>query len=81
MDYFNYSETFLNKVFKESVGTTIIDYLNRYRVQKALELFRQGEGSIQNVADSCGIGDYKYFNVVFKKYMGISPKEYIKSIK
>lgn len=55
VEHFNYSETFLNKVFKESVGTTIIDYLNRYRVQKALELFRQGEGSIQNVADSCGI--------------------------
>lgn len=80
VDHFNYSETFLNKVFKEAIGTTIIDYLNRYRVQKALELMRSGETSIQNVADNCGIGDYKYFNVVFRKYMGISPKEYLKAV-
>ena len=34
VDYFNYSETFLNKVFKEAMGTTIIDYLNRYRCRR-----------------------------------------------
>lgn len=80
VDHLNYSETFLNKVFKEAVGTTFIEYLNRYRIQKALELIKGGETSIQNVAYSCGIGDSKYFNVVFKKYMGFSPKDYIKSI-
>ncbi len=80
VDCLNYSETFLNKIFKEAVGTTFIEYLNRYRIQKALELIKGGETSIQKVADACGIGDYKYFNVVFRKYMGFSPKEYIKSI-
>ncbi len=81
VDYLNYSETFLNKIFKEAVGTTFIEYLNRYRIQKALELIKGGETSIQNVADKCGIGDYKYFNVVFRKYMGLSTKEYIRTIK
>ena len=76
----NYSETFLIKIFKEAVGTTFIEYLNRYRIQKAVELINGGETSIKEVAYQCGIGDYKYFNVVFRKYMGCSPKEYKKYI-
>jgi two-component system response regulator YesN len=76
----NYSETFLNNRFKEAVGTTYIEYLNRYRIQKALELLREGECSIQDIAWKCGIGEYKYFGTVFKKYIGCSPKEYIKEI-
>ncbi len=81
VDHLNYSETFLNKRFKDAVGTTFIEYLNRYRIQKALEMINEGETSIQEVAYQCGINDYKYFNVVFRKYIGCSPKEYRKGTK
>jgi two-component system response regulator YesN len=76
----NYSETFLNNRFKEAVGTTYIEYLNRFRIQKALELLREGKSTIQDIAWKCGIGEYKYFGTVFKKYIGCSPKEYLKEI-
>lgn len=72
----NYSETFLNKKFKEIMGTTFILFLNRYRIQKSLECLQNGE-SVQNAACKCGIGDYKYFGVVFKKFIGCSPKKYL----
>jgi len=80
VDELNYSETFLNKRFKEAVGTTYIEYLNRYRIQKALEMLKEGKHTVQNIAWKCGIGEYKYFNTVFKKYIGCSPKEYLKKI-
>ena len=73
----NYSETFLNKRFKKQMGTTFIEYLNRFRIQKALELLKTGKISVRDVSWMCGIGDYKYFNMVFKKYMGCSPKEWM----
>lgn len=73
----NYSETFLNKKFKEIMGITFILFLNRYRIQKSLELLKHGE-SVQNAAWKCGIGDYKYFGVVFKKYIGCSPRKYLR---
>lgn len=74
----NYSETYLNKNFKEVVGTTFNEYLNRYRIQKSIELLISNtEMSIQEIAWSCGIDDYKYFGKVFKKYIGYSPKEYL----
>lgn len=76
----NYSETLLNKRFKEAAGITFIEYLNRYRIQKALLLLQSGDGTIQEVAWKCGIGDYKYFGTVFKKYIGCSPKEYLTEI-
>lgn len=80
VDKLNYSETSLNNRFKEAIGTTYIEYLNRYRIQKALELLREGNTSIQEVGWKCGIGEYKYFGTVFKKYIGCSPKEYMKRI-
>ena len=80
VDHLNYSEAFLNRKFKDAVGTTFNDYLNRYRIQKALEMIRQGDLPIQDIAWKSGIGDYKYFRVVFRKYLGCSPKEYMKEI-
>lgn len=76
----NYSESFLNRKFKDTMGTTFIDYLNRYRIQKAIELIKEGKLRMQEVAWGCGIGDYKYFKSVFSKYMGCSPKEYLAEI-
>lgn len=76
----NYSISFLNKRFKNQTGVTYIEYLNRYRIQKALELMKDGKMPLQEVSWQCGIGDYKYFNSVFRKYLGCSPKEYMKQI-
>ncbi len=75
----HYSESILNKRFKEATGHTINDYLNRYRIQKSIDLMRQ-KLSIQEVAELTGFNDLKYFSVVFKKYIGYSPKEFIKLI-
>ncbi len=78
----NYSETYLNRKFKETVGTTFNEYLNRYRIQKSIELLVNTKDlSIQEIAWKCGISDYKYFGSVFKKYIGCSPKEYLAKIR
>jgi two-component system, response regulator YesN len=81
VDHLHYSETFLSKRFKKATGTSFIDYLNRYRIQKALTLLQEGHDTVQEIAWKCGIGDYKYFGTVFKKYIGCSPKEYLAEIK
>lgn len=80
VDTFHYSETFLNRKFKDATGITFNEYLNRYRIQKALEFMKQEELSINDIAWKCGFGDYKYFGAVFRKYMGCSPKEYKNAI-
>jgi two-component system response regulator YesN len=75
-DNMYYSERYINQRFQKALGTTVIEYLNRYRIQKALSLLQEDELLISEIGWLCGIGDYKYFNHVFKKYVGCSPKEY-----
>ena len=45
-------------------------------VEKALELIREKACPLSEVGWEVGIGEYKYFNHVFKKYMGCSAREY-----
>jgi Response regulator containing CheY-like receiver domain and AraC-type DNA-binding domain len=71
-----YSDRYINQRFQKALGTTVIEYLNRYRIQKALSLLQESRLPISEIGGACGIGDYKYFSHVFKKYVGCSPKEY-----
>lgn len=77
----HYSERYINQRFQKAMGTTVIDYLNRYRIHKALILLQEHETPVSDIGWKCGIGDYKYFHYVFKKYMGCSPKDYQASIR
>lgn len=77
----HYSERYINQKFQKEMGTTVIEYLNRYRIQNALVLLREGEIPISEIGWQCGIGEYKYFNHVFKKYIGCSAKEYQSKVK
>ncbi len=72
----HYSERYINQKFRKILGTTVIEYLNRFRIQKALAMLKDKNTVIAEVGFLCGIGEYKYFNHVFKKYIGCSAKEY-----
>lgn len=65
--------TYLNNKFKDLTGYTFNDYLNRYRIQKAIEFMKMEKYKIYEVAEMVGFSDYKYFIKVFKKYTGYSP--------
>ena len=80
-EQFHYSERYINQKFQKELGTTVIDYLNRCRIQNALELIRKGKLPISQIGWECGIGEYKYFNHVFKKYIGCSVREYQNTLK
>lgn len=72
----HYSERTMNQKFQKAVGTTVIEYLNRYRIQKAIGLLKEREVQISDIGWKCGIGEYKYFSHVFHKYLGCSPREF-----
>lgn len=74
--YLNYSETLLNRKFKEQMKITCNEYLNRFRVQKTIEMIREGSRYIYDIAEHCGFSSYKYYNIVFKKYVGCSAKDF-----
>ena len=66
------------RLFKQILKTTPIQYLIKYRLQKAVEEFDSLEGrSIGDIAYSCGFSDAAYFNRCFKKEFGCTPTEYM----
>ncbi|MFM1651071.1 response regulator [Brevibacillus sp. B_LB10_24] len=76
-DHYQVSTVYLNAKFKEETNYTFNDFLNRYRIIKAVELLRKGDMLIYEVADYVGFQDYKYFSQVFKKYTGTSPTQFL----
>lgn len=76
MNELNYSETYLNKRFKKATGSTFNEYLNRFRIQKAVEILQDHEISPSEADTLCGFSTFKYFKNVFRKYMGCSPREF-----
>ncbi|WP_167630206.1 phosphoenolpyruvate hydrolase family protein [Listeria valentina] len=75
------SPSYLSTLFKEKVGYSFTEYLIRFRLNKAVEWMQQEpKRSLKEIALGINYQDYAQFNKVFKRYMGISPKEYRKQI-
>lgn len=75
------SPSYLSRKFREATSQTFLDVLNKYRVQKAVELLNTGKYRICEVAEITGFSEYKYFCTVFKKYTNFSPTDLVKSSK
>ncbi len=72
----NVNPSYLSTLFKKETGITLTDYVNKKRVERAKHLLKNSNTQIQTVAQSCGILDVNYFTKIFKKYEGVTPKEY-----
>lgn len=75
-DMQNISPGYLSTLFKKEVGQTLTDYVNSRRVEQAASMLRSGTLQVQTVAQYCGIPDVNYFSKLFKRYTGVSPKEF-----
>ncbi len=61
--------------FKEKIGTTPRDYINRIKIEQAKNLLRQGR-SVTDTALDLGYTTSNYFAVLFRKYTGQTPSDY-----
>lgn len=68
--------SFYRKI-KAMTGMTGIDFINEYRIFKAVQLFKSGETNVSSVCVKCGFNDIKSFRDAFKKKMHLSPKQYV----
>ena len=62
--------------FKECTGVTVLEYLQKLRIDEACKLLRQSDKKVSDVAEAVGYRDIKFFNKLFKKISGKSPREY-----
>lgn len=71
-----YNAKYISHIFKEKSGVTYSEYLRDLRIKYAISLFDHGLDSVKNVAALSGFSDPLYFSTVFKKCVGVTPKEY-----
>lgn len=70
------SERECYRIFKNCLHTTPVNYIIDCRLQKACRLLTTSNSSITEIAYACGFGSGSYFNRVFTKNKGCSPKDY-----
>ena len=68
----------LERRFKSATGNSVIQYLQRVRVEHAKKVLEQTSKSVTDAMYDSGYSDAKSFREVFRKYVGVSPLEYKK---
>lgn len=71
------SESYLSRVFKQHMGTGIVECMRYIRIYSAVADIVQGERSIKHLAKAHGFVDPKYFSKVFRQIVGVNPSAYI----
>lgn len=70
------SVCWLIRSFKRYMGVTPLQYIASIRINKAKELLKGTNYSIQEIADIVGYNNSLYFSRIFKKLTGYSPSQY-----
>jgi len=65
----------LTRAFRDAMGCSPIQYLLRVRIQRAVELLREGDETVAEAALAVGFSDSNYFSRRFRKIMGCPPRE------
>jgi len=73
----NMSEINVKKTFSKYAGVGIIEYFNRLKIKKAIEMLNNG-CSVKETALFLGFNDQNYFSTVFKRITGHSPTHTLK---
>ncbi len=74
----NFSLPYLCKKFKSETGLLFSEYLQKVRVEQGCRLLANTDKKIIDIAQLVGYDDIKFFGLVFKKHMNMSPGAYRK---
>ncbi|MCD7708527.1 MAG: 2-isopropylmalate synthase [Clostridiales bacterium] len=75
-EQFHLSEPYISKYIKDKSGKTFGEHVAHIRMKRAKTLLRNGNMTVENIADSVGYPNVEHFNRTFKKMFGMTPTEY-----
>ena len=71
------SRVHLHRKMKELTGQTPHDFIRNLRLKQAANLLSSGNMNVTEVMYACGFGNAASFSTTFKKFYGMSPREYM----
>ena len=76
-----FSKSYLKTSFKKSTGFSIMQYFIKLKMDKAKKLLSQQKFSVSQISDLLGYASIHYFSRQFKVETGMTPSEYVNSVK
>lgn len=70
------SKAYLSEQFKKNMGISLLEYINMVKIERTKFLLSEGKMKNCEIAEQIGFKDCEYFNKVFKKYTGMTMREY-----
>lgn len=74
--FLHISPSYLRRIFSQHCRYSLREFLIRSRIDYAASLLTNEDTPITEISQKIGYPDYTFFSTIFKKYMGVSPREY-----
>lgn len=78
-EYLERPEKYISQLFKEATGVNYSDHLIKVRMDRAVELLKESNYTVDEIAARVGYNSSHSFRRAFKRLMGISPSIYRQS--
>ncbi|MFB9277099.1 response regulator [Cohnella cellulosilytica] len=72
-------ENYVSALFKKKTGETLIHYLHRIRIEKAIEYLRSTDLPVSQIGQNVGFMNDNYFIKIFKRMTGTTPSQFRQS--
>lgn len=80
-NYVHLNPQYFSRIFKNETRISFTDYLNRIKIEKAIELLVSTSYPAYKIAVETGFSDASYFNKIFVEVMGMTPCKYRRKMK
>ena len=77
---FGYNSAYLGKIFNRTIGESFNSYVDHVRIEQSKKLLQENTRKVYEISEAIGYKNVDYFHKKFKKYVGMSPAEYRKSL-
>jgi len=67
---------YVSKLYKDGTGESLLDFIGKYRVEKAKQIMKEQNMNLEAVAQTVGYANVRTFRRVFTKYEGVTPGKY-----
>lgn len=74
-----YNESYVSHIFKDTLRTTLTDYITALRLDEAKTLLRDTDRTVSDIAENLGFGSIRSFNRIFLRNTGMTPTAFRKN--
>lgn len=78
---YHFDVTYLSKLLKQKLGMNYIDYITKLRINTAKKYIEETDWSFEKIFGYVGYNDVRRFREMFKKFVGMTPSDYKRTVK